>query len=79
MPSEYEVIIADDPHHEKVFAEIHLRGKFIALISQEQGRHRLMVELPGPGLEETQVERRVPLTDFVIMLQAAAKKLVGKA
>ena len=79
MDGNYEVIIADDPEHDKVFAEIHRNNKFIALISQEDGPDRLKVELPGPGLDESHVVRQVPLSDFIAMLGQAAKKLVGES
>lgn len=76
MSGKYEVIIADDAEHDKVFAEIHYAGKFVALVSQEGGADCLVIELPGPGLEESQVARQVPLSDFVAVLGRAAKKLV---
>jgi hypothetical protein len=75
MDGHYEVIIADDPDHDKVFAEIHRNNKFLALISQEEGLDRLVVELPGPGLDESQIVRQVPLADFKAVLDQAAKKL----
>ena len=53
MAAEYEVIIADDEGHEKVFAEIRLGYKLIASISQEEGSDRLVLELPGPQVDET--------------------------
>ncbi len=77
MDGNYEVIIADDPDHDKVFAEIHRNGKFLASISQEDGPDRLKVELPGPDLDERWIVRQVPLVDFIAVLEQAAKKLVG--
>jgi hypothetical protein len=77
MDGKYEVIIADDPDHDKVFAEIHRDNKFLALISQEDGPDRLKIELPGLGLDESQIVRQVPLADFIAVLEQAAKKLVG--
>ena len=78
MDGKYEVIIADDQDHEEVFAEIYRDNKFLASISKEDGPDRLKVELPGPGLDESQVVRQVPLADFITVLGQAAKKLVGK-
>ena len=77
MTAQYEVIIADDPEHEELFAEIQLGGKFIALISQEDGTDRLVVELPGLHLDEEWVLRRVPLKEFMLWLELAANRLVG--
>ncbi len=77
MDPQFEVIIASDPEHEKVFAEIQLGGKYIASVSQEDGPNRLVVELPGPGLDERYVLRQIPYKDFVFWLEEAAKKLCG--
>ena len=77
MDGRYEVLIADDSEHEKVFAEIQRNNKFLALISQENGPDRLKVELPGLGLDENWVIREVPLDDFIVILGEAARKLVG--
>jgi hypothetical protein len=77
MDGNYEIIIADDPDHDKVFAEIYRNNKFLALVSQDDGQDRLKVELPGLGLDEGQVVREAPLVDFVAMLGQAAKKLAG--
>lgn len=75
MDGNYEIIIADDPDHDKVFAEIYRNNKFLALISQEDGQDQLKVELPGLGLDEGQVVREVLLVDFVAVLGQAARKL----
>lgn len=77
MDGRYEVQIADDSEHEKVFAEIYRNNKFLALISQEDGSDRLKVELPGLGLDENCVIREIPLDDFITILGEAARKLVG--
>ena len=77
MSSQYEVIIADDADHEKVFAEIYRDNQFLALISQEDGPEKLKVEFPGPLLDEAQVVRCAPLTEFMAVLEQAARKLVS--
>lgn len=76
MNTRYSIIIADDADHEKVFAEIYSSDKFVACVSQEEGRGQLTVELPGPGLDETCILRHVPLTDLVWLLEEAAQKLL---
>jgi hypothetical protein len=75
MP-DYNVIIASDPDHEKVFAELRYGDKVIACVSQENGPDRLNVELPGPGLVEAYVLREVPLNDFICLLESGARKLL---
>jgi hypothetical protein len=79
MAGEYHVIIASDSNHEMVFAELHCGEKFIASISQERDSDQLQVELPGPGLVEEYVLRKVPLKDFVRLLEMGAQKLLGDA
>lgn len=78
MARNYNVIIASDLDHETVFAELRLGDKVIACISQEEGPDQLKVEFPGPGLVEAYVLRQVPLDDFVELLEAGARKLVGE-
>jgi hypothetical protein len=77
MAVKFDVIIADDNDHEQVFAEIHCNHKFLALVSQEDGADNLKVELPGLGLDESQVVREVVLADFLAVLKQAAEKVVG--
>jgi hypothetical protein len=79
MDTTYNIIIADDPNHEKVFAEIRSGYKVIASISQEAGPDQLQVELPGPDSDEKCILRHVPLADFLALLQAAARKLLGES
>jgi hypothetical protein len=77
MDARYRVIIADDSDHENVFAEIYCENRFVATISQEDGPNHLKVEIPGPGLDESQILRQVVLADFVAALEYAAKRLLG--
>jgi hypothetical protein len=79
MDARYSVIIADDAEHERVYAEIQCNNKFLAIVSQEEGEDRLLVELPGLGLDEDYVVRQVRLTDFIDVLNQAAMKLLGKS
>ena len=78
MPSRWSVIIASDPDHERVYAEVSCDDKFVAVVSQETGRDHFRVELPGLGLDENQVGRNVDLAGFIRALEAAAKKLAGE-
>jgi hypothetical protein len=78
MKSDYQVIIADDTTHEKVLAEINYQNKCLAMFSQEQGVDRLLVELPGPGLDEEFVIREAPLAEFIALLKPAAEALAER-
>ena len=75
--SDCNIIIASDPEHDKVFAEIQFDNRFVALVSQEDGPGQLKVELPGLGLDEACVLRIVPLGEFVTALEKAAEKLIA--
>ncbi|MBI5870840.1 MAG: hypothetical protein HZB44_07795 [Actinobacteria bacterium] len=79
IDEKFEIIIADDPEHEKVYAEIILEGKFLAIVSQESGPENLMVELPGLGLVESLVMRNLELDSFITVLDEAAAYLTGSA
>ena len=71
----FDVMIASDQDHEKVYAEIYFDGKFVALISQERGITNKSLELPGPGLVEDLICREVDLAGFLQAVQQAARKL----
>ena len=74
----FEILIASDPDHEEVAAEIYVNGKFVALINQDEGYDQLLLELPGPGLNEQEIERNVDLDGFLEAIGAARKRLIGK-
>ncbi|HEY3755249.1 MAG TPA: hypothetical protein VGL42_03770 [Opitutaceae bacterium] len=76
MTEEFTITIASDPEHEKVFAEVHCDGKFVALVSQENGLDRLRVEFPGSDVDESMIERAVDMEGFKLALISAARRLV---
>ena len=78
MDGEFKIMIASDDEHERVFAEIYLDDKFVALVSQERGPGEEEVELPGGGLVESLVRRKVPLRGLEKALLRAAQRLKGE-
>ena len=78
MTKEFTITIASDAEHEKVFAEIYHQGKFVALVSQENGLDQPNVEFPPPGVDETMITRAVDMAGFQQALIAAMKKLAGQ-
>lgn len=45
----FHVSVGDDPEHEDLTAEIYWNGLYVALVSQEQGLDRAVIELqPNP-------------------------------
>ena len=77
--SEYNIIIASDDEHEKAFAEIYYREKFVALASQEGGLNRLEIEFPLFDVDEAMIIRTLELTGFQQALNSAAIRLAGEA
>ena len=77
MNTNYTITIASDAEHEKVYAEIHCRGKFVALVNQENGFDRLKIEFPPAGLDEAMIVRVVDMEGFQQALISAAKELCG--
>ena len=78
MVEKFKLIIADDSEHEKVFVEIYVENIFLALVSQENGPDKLLLELPGLGLDENLIARQVKLYEFIEVLKQAAMELVGE-
>ena len=78
MTNNFTITIASDQEHEQVFAEIYCHGKFVALVSQEEGADRLRIEFPPPGVDEGIIARTVGAEDFRQGLAAAIEKLAGK-
>lgn len=73
----FEIIIADDSNHKRVFAEIYYEGLFIALISEERGDGLFDIETPSLGLVEERVLRKFPLEGFQKAINDACCKLHG--
>lgn len=71
-----KVLICSDVGYDKLIAEIYHDGKYVALISQEDGPDRLVVEFPGPGMNEQAIARQVDLAWLEAALPAAKRKLI---
>jgi hypothetical protein len=72
-----EIQIADDEHHEKVFAEILYRGKLVAILSQENGPNDLLIEFPGRAAFEDMVARSISPDLFQSAIDTAKRSLLG--
>jgi hypothetical protein len=75
MAEQFDFLIANDSEHEELFIEIYYQGKFVALINQELGLNNLQIELPGAELDESETIKRLPLNEFLDLIEQAAKKL----
>jgi len=67
------VEIASDQTHEKVVAEIIVDGKFVCVLSNDHDE--LIVEFPGPGLDESLVTRTVSLESLLRGVEIAKARL----
>jgi hypothetical protein len=75
MALEFNLLIANDSEHEELFVEIYYEKKFVASINQERGLGNLEIEFPGSNLVESLIARKVPLNDFLSLINEAAKLL----
>ena len=73
MRETIRVAIASDQEHEKVVAEIYREDRFVALVSQDDGE--LVVEIPGPDLDEGCICRSIPLEELQQALELAKRRL----
>jgi hypothetical protein len=74
----FHVMIASDLDHERVYAEVYWDEKFVALVSQERGAGKEVLEFPGPGLKEDLICREVDLDGFLQAVELAVRKLAGE-
>lgn len=79
MNTEFNITIASDSEHERVFAEIYCREKFVALVSQEEGLSHLKIEFPPVGMDESMIQRKVGMEEFKRALCLAEQRLAGKS
>jgi hypothetical protein len=71
----FEIVLASPPEYNGLVAEVYFDGRFVALVNQERGRGLFDVEMPGDGLVESRVLRRVDLQGFVASLEIARRRL----
>lgn len=74
----YEILIASPPSYESLVAEIYLNGKFVALISQENGDGVFDIEFPGADLQPSELVRKVDWAGFHNAVERACQALLAK-
>lgn len=73
-----ELQIASDLDHDHVVAEINDDGSFLCLLSKEDNDDDVMIELPLQlPIKGPDSMRRIPLSDFLQMINRAKEKLVN--
>ncbi len=74
--TDIEIILSSDGEYEELTAEIHYNGKFVALLSQDDGIENCKVEFPGADCEESLVQRKIDLDVLEKGLAMAKQKLI---
>ena len=75
MNDEIEILLSSDVSYEKIVAEIYVKGKFVALLNQDNGKGDLRIEFPGPNFDSEQVLRSVNLELFELAIEKAKARL----
>jgi hypothetical protein len=75
MAQGFDFLIANNSEHREVFIEIYYDDKHVASINQEHGFDNLEIEFPGPDLVESLIIRKLPLKDFLDLVNEASKRL----
>ena len=74
--TDIEIILSSDSDYEELTAEILYKGKFVALLSQEDGIENCKVEFPSADCEESLVHRKIELEVLGKCLNMAKQKLM---
>lgn len=75
--TDIEIILSSDGDYEELTAEILYNGKFVALLSQDDGIENCKVEFPNADCEESLVHRKIDLEVLQKGLAMAKQKLMG--
>ncbi len=74
-----EIVVASDVDYEQLIAEIYCDGKFVALLSQDDGVDNLKVVFPDGTASNAAIVRSVGLDWLKHALVRAEEALVGTA
>lgn len=70
-----EVVLSSDGQYEQLTAEIFCDGKFVALISQDDGPEALKIEFPANDVDENSVLRKIDLATFEQGIERAKTRI----
>ncbi len=73
MTNDVKIVVADDPDHEELFAEISFRESYVCTLSFENGPNDFVVEFltPTDGLS-------IPLPVLEEAIREARQRLLGR-
>jgi hypothetical protein len=76
--STVRIQICSDSTHDRLIAEIYVRDKFVALLSQENGLDNIRIESPDECAYESAISRSVELKLFMEAVNMAKRKLIDR-
>lgn len=71
MENKISTLIASDENHDKIFIEIYVDNKFLAIVSQEDGIDNLVVEFPESNLDTNFILRTCRLSVLMDAIHTA--------
>ena len=75
--SEIDIQVWSNVDYEKLVVEMYHKGKFVALLNQDDGLDNLKIEFPGPDRVEDMVLRKIDLSVFEKALELAKREING--
>ena len=76
MDDNFSITIASDSDYDKLVSEICYGGKFVALISQEEGVDKLRIEFPDQRSNKGEMAHKVGLDAFLRTVETARQELL---
>lgn len=76
MDSDIEIVIAGDPNHQELIAEIYIGNKYVAHVSQDEGADKLRINFPDRDADDQAVSCEVNLTTFKLAIKLAEERLL---
>ena len=72
---EIDIQVWSNVDYEKLVVEMYHKGKFVALLNQDDGLDNLKIEFPGPDRVEDMVLRKIDLSVFEKALELAKREI----
>jgi hypothetical protein len=70
-----EILLSSDSDYDELTAEIFYKGKFVALLNQDDGVENLKIEFPAKGVDESMILREIDLNILEQALALAKAKI----
>jgi len=70
-----KILLSSDCDYEQLTVEIFYKGKFIALLNQDDGLDNIKIEFPPVGINESSVLRKIDLSILERALVLAKKAI----